>query len=141
MEFETKKGLLEYLGKDTNDRKLVDRMISRGDVELVDGMYVLVDKDAIIAALKEEIEVLKKSPKESSPQSWDLEKIKKELEEAQINSEYWEKQTRRYGKLINSVISICYKKLKALLGSKFAQSEDSFREWILEEVKLMEEAS
>lgn len=70
----------------------------------------------------------KNSPKESSPQNGDLEKIKKELEEAQINSEYWEKQTRRYGKLINSVIGICYKKIKALLGSKFAQSEDSFRE-------------
>jgi hypothetical protein len=29
MEFETKKALLEYLGKDPNDRKLVDRMIAR----------------------------------------------------------------------------------------------------------------
>lgn len=32
MQFETKKALLEYLGKNPDDRKLVDRMMLRGDV-------------------------------------------------------------------------------------------------------------
>jgi len=32
MKFQTKKDLLRYLGKNEEDRKLVDRMIARGEV-------------------------------------------------------------------------------------------------------------
>ena len=31
--FQSKKEVLEYLGKSPNDRKLVDRMISKGEIE------------------------------------------------------------------------------------------------------------
>ena len=65
MEFETKKALLEYLGKDPNDRKLVDRMIARWDVYMEDGMYYLVDKEDI-HVLREENEKLKKKLEENS---------------------------------------------------------------------------
>ena len=36
MKFRTKKELLQYLGKNENDRKLVDRMMIKGIVHLVD---------------------------------------------------------------------------------------------------------
>ena len=55
MEFETKRALLAYLGKNPNDNKLVDRLILRGEVVVEEGMYVLVDKDAIIEDLKERV--------------------------------------------------------------------------------------
>lgn len=59
--FETKKALLEYLGKDVNDRKLVDRMIHDGRACVKDGMYYLTSKDEIIRELEEEVKRLKKS--------------------------------------------------------------------------------
>jgi len=34
--FQSKKEVLEYLGKSPNDRKLVDRMISKGEIEKTD---------------------------------------------------------------------------------------------------------
>lgn len=60
MGFETKKLLLEYLGKNPNDNKLVDRLILRGEVEIRDGMYYLVDKEERIKELEERIIFLEK---------------------------------------------------------------------------------
>ena len=63
MEFTTQAELLEHLGKNPNDRSLVQRMIARGEVVKEWGMYVIVDKDIIIKELKEEIKRLKSEPK------------------------------------------------------------------------------
>ena len=46
MKFQTKKDLLRYLGKNEDDRKLVDRMIARGEVIVENRMYVIEDKVA-----------------------------------------------------------------------------------------------
>ncbi len=59
MLFSTKKELLEYRGKNGNDNKLVDRWILRGEVVMEDGMFRLVDKDAIIEELENEIKNLR----------------------------------------------------------------------------------
>jgi hypothetical protein len=37
------------------------------------------------------------------------------------------------------VISVCYRKLRGLLGSKFTMSEEEFKEAVIEEVKMGEE--
>lgn len=55
MNFKTQRELLEYLGKDTNDRKLVSRMISRWEIIKKDWEYVLVNKDVIIAELEKKV--------------------------------------------------------------------------------------
>lgn len=132
--FETKKALLEYLGKDPNDRKLVDRMVSRGEVYMEDGMYYLVDKDAIIKELREKIIFLEKESGNNTTND-----VKNQLEEAKVQWEYWEKECRRYWRLTNNVISVCYRKLKGLLGSRFTMSEEEFRDGVIEEVKMGEE--
>ena len=44
MKFQTKKELLRYLGKNEDDRKLVDRMVARGEVIVENRMYVIEDK-------------------------------------------------------------------------------------------------
>ena len=44
MKFNTKKDLLRYLGKNEDDRKLVDRMVARGEVKVEGRMYVVEDK-------------------------------------------------------------------------------------------------
>ena len=59
MEFETQAQLLRYLGKNENDRSLVQRMIIRGEVLKENGMYILVDKDKKIAELISEVEKLR----------------------------------------------------------------------------------
>lgn len=46
MKFQTKKELLRYLWKNEDDRKLVDRMVARGEVRLEWRIYVLEEKVA-----------------------------------------------------------------------------------------------
>lgn len=65
MEFRTKKALLEYLGKDGNDNKLVDRMIVRGEVIKRNRIYVyesledkIMEKEKEIKNLTEKVEQL-----------------------------------------------------------------------------------
>ena len=58
MGFESKKALLQHLGKNEKDNKLVDRLILRGEVYMEDGMYYIVDKDAIIADLRKRVSEL-----------------------------------------------------------------------------------
>lgn len=69
MEFETQRALLEYLGKNPNDRNLVQRMIAKGKVYKDNGMYVLVDRGSLldeVIRLREDVKELKKSePKQS----------------------------------------------------------------------------
>jgi predicted RNase H-like nuclease (RuvC/YqgF family) len=69
MEFETQRALLEYLGKNPNDRNLVQRMIAKGKVYKDNGMYVLVDRGSLldeVIRLREDVKELKKSePKRS----------------------------------------------------------------------------
>ena len=65
--FETQRGVLEYLGKNPNDRSLIQRKIARGEIVKEDGMYYVKEKSvgpedfsntATILELKEEIERL-----------------------------------------------------------------------------------
>ena len=127
MEFETKRALLEYLGKNPNDNKLVDRLILRGEVVVEEGMYVLVDKDAIIEELKERVAELEGKITLLKESNWDLEELK-------VNCEYWENQTRRYVDYLEKVISVTYDRVKPMLGNKLEEKSE-FREHILEEVR------
>ena len=126
MEFETKKALLEYLGKNPDDRKLVDRMIAKGKVYKDNGMYVLVDRGNLldeVIRLREDVKELKKSDSK-----WTISSA--ELEEAKIQWKYWEWMARKYWKYCDEIMDICYNKVKAEMGSKFTESRESFKEWI-----------
>lgn len=57
MRFNTKKELLKHLGKNENDRKLIDRLIAKWEVYKENGMYVIWESEVDI--LKEEIKNLK----------------------------------------------------------------------------------
>ena len=122
MWFETKRALLRHLGKNENDNKLVDRLILRGDVYMEDGMYYIVDKDAIIEELREKVSELEGKITLMKESNWDL-------EEAKIQWEYWEKECKRYWRLSLNVIDICYNKFKQLLGSRFQESKEDFPVW------------
>lgn len=136
MEFETKKALLEYLGKDSNDRKLVDRMMARWEVRMKDWMYILVDKDSIIHELEEEIKRLKSEPKQVvESDSWEVQKIKEELEEAKVNCDYYKKLANKYWRYCSDIMGICYKKVKSVMWSRYTETEEEFKEGIANMIK------
>ncbi len=123
--FETKKALLEHLGKNPSDNKLVDRMMMRGEVYLEDGMYYIVESEEVVK-LKERIKELEKSDL-----SW-------ELTEAKINAEYWENEARKYAQYCSDIVDVCYNKCKQVMWGRFTESREDFREWIQNMVKLEE---
>lgn len=131
MEFTTQRELLEYLGKNPDDRNLVQRLIIKGEVVREWGVYVLVDKDARIAELERKVSELRSEIVTMKESDWDL-------EEAKIQWEYWERECKRYWRLSLNVIDICYNKFKQLLGSRFQESKEDFKEWIIEMAKEMD---
>ena len=136
MEFETKKALLEYLGKDSNDRKLVDRMMARWEVRMKDWMYILVDKDSIIHELEEEIKRLKSEPKQVvESDSWEVQKLREELEEAKVNCDYYKKLANKYWRYCSDIMGICYKKVKSVMWSRYTETEEEFKEGIANMIK------
>lgn len=58
MKFQTKKELLRYLWKNEDDRKLVDRMVARGEVRLEWRIYVLEEKEKEISSSSSDLEYL-----------------------------------------------------------------------------------
>ena len=59
MEFNTQAEVLEYIGKNPNDRSLIQRMIIRWELAKKDWKYYLVDKDTRIKELEKELNMYK----------------------------------------------------------------------------------
>lgn len=131
MEFATQRELLEYLGKNENDRNLVQRLIIKGEVVKEWGVYVLVDKDARIAELEREVSRLRDEIVAMKESNWDL-------EEAKTQWEYWEKEAREYAQYCADVVDICYRKIKAVMWSRFMEDRETFKEGIQRMVKWEE---
>lgn len=127
--FETKKAFLEYLWKDANDRKLVDRMIHRGEACMKDWMYYLVDKDLVIKELRDKITTLEKENEElnlklewmrdyttdldseNDVQAIDIEELRKEnkslKEDLDFSNKEYEKMEERLN-IFQDAIRNCY---------------------------------
>lgn len=119
--FETKKALLEHLGKNPDDRKLVDRLILRGDVHIEDGMYYIVDKDAIIDWLREAVKKLRGEITTMRESNWDLEEAKAQWEHYQnlYEEEKADKQER---------IRKCFRRIQTI---KPRADWEEFRDWVM----------
>ena len=138
MEFETKRALLEYLGKNKNDNKLVDRMILRGEVYKEDGMYhYITSKKNLIEENKElKLELMRtKKASLSDMERWELTKlikenmeIKKELKEEKINSEYYNRLYEEEKADKQNRIRKCFMWIKEKV--KWANWEE-FRDWVM----------
>lgn len=84
MEFRTQAELLRRLGKNENDRSLVQRMVIRGEILKGKGGYFLTNKDERIQELEEEVKKLRSEIATMKASNWDL-------EEAKQQREYYEK--------------------------------------------------
>lgn len=116
MEFETKRSLLEYLGKNWNDNKLVDRMIIRWEVIKRDGMYVLV-KGGDVDILKKEIAELREKIEWYKVENNKMNNIVAEMEES---LEKWWDNT--------DIVNKVYKYLTQVLHLRIDKSD--FIEWL-----------
>lgn len=61
MEFRKKKEILEYLGKDVKDVRLIDRMIKRGEIKKEGCVYIYESREV---ELEKEIKILSEANKE-----------------------------------------------------------------------------
>lgn len=128
MEFKTQAELLRHLGKNENDRSLVQRMVFRGEVLKENGGYTLTNKDEKIQELEKEIEKLRSEIATIKASNWDL-------EEAKAQWEYWEWMAREYAQYCSDIIDVCYKKIKSAMWSRFTEDKETFKEWIQRLVK------
>lgn len=131
MLFSKKKDLLEYKWKNPNDNKLVDRWILQWKVVVVDGMYEWVDKDEIIEELRNKVAELEGKIAWFKESNWDLEELK-------VNCEYYKNEWIKYAKYCSDVVDVCYKKIKAVMWSRFTEDKETFKEWIQRMVKWEE---
>lgn len=120
MEFETQAQLLRYLGKNENDRSLVQRMMIRGEVYKENGMYILVDKDKKIAELISEVEKLRHEITTMKESNWDL-------DEAKAQWEYYENLYNEECELVEKVVKKFYDWMR---GKNMKVDWDEFRDWL-----------
>ena len=102
MKFQTKKELLRYLGKNEDDRKLVDRMVARGEVRLEWRIYVLEEKaaednSADLEYLNKEYEKLEGLLDYSLRRCYDIMKKKGLVGSEDTYDDFYERITEWYG--------------------------------------------
>ena len=93
MKFRKKGELLEYLGKDKKDVRLIDRMIVRGEVKRENSMYIYEDDKEVIEWLKKENDELKKGIKNLTDK---IEQLENELANTEWGMDYSEIVHRIY---------------------------------------------
>ena len=117
MEFQTQKELLEYLGKNPNDRNLVKRMMRNGEVDYHDGMWYLIDKDLMIKELQEKVVELQDKIEWYKSENNKMNNIVAEMEES---LEKWWDNT--------DIVNKVYKYLTQVLHLRIDKSD--FIEWL-----------
>ena len=111
MKFQTKKELLRYLWKNEDDRKLVDRMVARGEVRLEWRIYVLEEKEVSSSSsdleyLNKEYEKLEGLLDYSLRRCYDIMKKKGLVGSEDTYDDFYNKITAWYGVSITNVGSV-----------------------------------
>ena len=130
--FQSKKEILEYLGKNSKDTRLLDRMIKRGEVEKTDEWYKLVQKG------NEEVEKLRAENEELKKKVADLELDKEikesnevneaEYKEARVQWLYYAAEYEKEKKDKENRIRKCFQWIKA---KNPKANWEEFRDWVM----------
>lgn len=139
MQFEKKKSILKYLGKDGKDVRALSRMIERWEVKF-DWTYYSIVEDGVADEIKcepqEEIKIF--LPPEKTISSKVDTDLKAELDEALVNAKYWEDKCREYGRKMGLMLEIVYGIIKPRLKWQI-EPFDEFKEFIYSKVKEEDE--
>lgn len=135
MQFTTQREVLEYLGKNPDDRKLIQRMRQRWELYKEDGVYILItNKQSLIdenRELKLRVQELEKSEWLNAlnfEQTAEIIKLKDELNEAKIQWEYWERMYDEEVADKQNRIRKCFLWIKQKV--RWADWEE-FRDWVM----------
>lgn len=144
MQFTTKKELLEYIWKNPEDRKLVDRMMIRWEVYREDWMYVLVTNKNTLIEENRELKLKVKELRvycdtldsENHNLSIEVEELRKgneknlkeELEEAKIQWEYYQRKYDEEKVDKQERIGKCFRWIKNI---KPKADWEEFRDWVM----------
>lgn len=131
--FQNQKEVLEYLGKNPNDRNLISRMIRKWEIEKMEGWYRLVQKVS-----GEEVEKLKAENEELKKKVADLEFDKEvresnevsmeDLKEATAQWHYYEEAYEEEKKDKENRIRKCFQWIKA---KNPRANWEEFRDWVM----------
>ena len=151
MEFRTKKELLEYLGKDTKDVRLVDRMMKRGEIKKEWFMYIYESKEIELEKevknLREKLDSMLRDDKISTKKEVvdkndnlsDLEKkisdLNSDLDFQMKEYEKLENQTKEEVWMYQECIRKCY--LWAVNEKKIKITRPDFRDNVLKLKKTL----
>ena len=130
MEFETKKALLEYLGKNPNDRKLVDRMMLRGEVHKEDGMYIYIPQ-VKVKDLYDEITELKGHIRLLEENVYTFNETKDysaAYNEAKAQRDYYQDLYEKEVQSKQEIIRKCFRRIQQI---KPKADWEEFRDWVL----------
>lgn len=124
MEFETQRALLEYLGKNPNDRNLVQRMIAKGDVYKDNWMYVLnvqnkKDLQEEVRELKQKVALL-----ENNVYTFN----ENELDEAKAQWAYYKDLYQKEKSDKQNRIRKCFRWIQQI---KPSADWEEFRDWVM----------
>lgn len=139
MQFSTQREVLEYLGKNPNDRNLIQRMRDRGELYKEEGMYILVtNKQTLIEEnrdLKLKIHELQNLKPMSDDERREMTKVlrrnlelEKEIKEERINSEYYQRLYEWGVEDKQNVIRKCFRRIQRI---KPNANREEFRDWVL----------
>lgn len=135
MQFKTQKQILEYLGKNPNDRSLIQRMRLRWEVYKEDWMYHLITNKQSLIEENRELKMRLKEIEESEQlnslnfqQTADILKLQWELSEAKIQWEYFE---RLYDDAIQDMDKRIFKAFQWIKQRVKWADWDEFHDWIM----------
>ena len=124
MEFETQRALLEYLGKNPNDRNLVQRMIAKGDVYKDNWMYVLNIQNK--KDLQEEVRELKQKVALLEDNVYTFNE--NELDEAKAQWAYYKDLYQKEKSDKQNRIRKCFRWIQQI---KPSADWEEFRDWVM----------
>lgn len=131
--FQNQKEVLEYLGKNPNDRNLISRMIRKWEIEKTEGWYRLVEKVSgeEAEALKKRVSDLELDLAMCQAEKESLQKsgvTMEELKEATAQWHYYEEAYEEEKKDKENRIRKCFQWIKA--RNPRANWEE-FRDWVM----------
>lgn len=142
MQFEKKKSILKYLGKDGKDVRALSRMIERWEVKF-DWTYYSLEAEREADGVADEIKCEPQEgikiflPQEKTISSKVDTDLKEELDEALVNAKYREDKCREYARKMWIMMEVVYNIIKPKLKWQI-EPFDEFKDFVYSRVRELD---